>query len=190
MTNVKLSKEELKLVTDAELILTKNRIIGKVYELFGELSEEYKLLGRCLPPDVLTVSPKISKGENYLGLPWVMLDHPRAFSNTAVFAIRSFFWWGNYFSITLQLQERYKAAYQQPLANYLKEYPADWWICIADTPWEHHFQPGNYILYNENIDLEKLPFIKLAKKIPLQEWENSFRFFTATFKQYCEILSA
>jgi hypothetical protein len=189
MANVKLSKEELELVTDAELILTKNRIIAKVYELFGELSEEYKQLGQCLPREVLTVTPKISKGENYLGLPWVMLDYPRAFSNTDVFAIRSFFWWGNCFSITLQLQEKYKTVYQQPLINYLKKDPVDWWICIANDPWQHHFQPGNYILYNENIDLGKLSFIKLAKKIPLQEWDNSFRFFTAAFKQYCEILS-
>ena len=39
MANVKLSKDELELVTNAELILTKNRIIQKVYDLFGRQIE-------------------------------------------------------------------------------------------------------------------------------------------------------
>ncbi len=79
MANVKLSKDELELVTNAELILTKNRIIQKVYELFGELSIAYRELSKDLDEDLLHIPPKISKGENYLGLPWVMLDYPRNF---------------------------------------------------------------------------------------------------------------
>ena len=41
MANVKLSARELDLVNDAEFILTKNNIIAKVYELFGDLSSFY-----------------------------------------------------------------------------------------------------------------------------------------------------
>jgi hypothetical protein len=189
MANVKLSKEELELVTDANLILTKNRIIQKVYELFGELSEDYRQRSSAFPVDVITIAPKISKGENYLGLPWVMLDYPRKFSNTDVLAIRNFFWWGNYFSITLQLQGSYKQQYQRPIKKYLESTREEWWIGIAGEPWQHHFESDNYGVYSNKVDLEKLPFIKLAKKIPLQEWDNSFDFFTGTYNQFLEMLS-
>ena len=96
-TNVELSKNELELVINSEFILTKNRIIEKVYNLFGALSESYKntLLRHVntLPVEAFTTSPKIYKGENYLSLPYVMMDYPRVFLMDDIFAIRSFFWW-------------------------------------------------------------------------------------------------
>ena len=189
MTNVKLSKEEFDLVSDAGFILTKNRIIQKVYNLFGNLCDEYKQVSDDFPAEVLAVHPKISKGENYLGLPWVMLDYPRSFSNTNVFAIRSFFWWGNFFSITLQLQGSYKEKYGQQIQSFLASTSDEWWIGVAEDPWQHHFGKDNYIPSSAGIKIEEMPFIKLAKKIPLQQWDNSFDFFAGTFKQFTGILS-
>jgi len=136
MANVKLSKDELELVTNAELILTKNRIIQKVYDLFGELSEDYQQMSKGLDQGLLSISPKISKGENYLGLPWVMMDYPRIFSRTDVFAIRSFFWWGKFFSITLQLQGKYQQHFSAPLQQNLN---GNWWLFNSPYAWPHYF---------------------------------------------------
>ncbi len=186
MANVKLSKDELELVTNAELILTKNRIIQKVYDLFGELSEAYQQQCESLHEDLLHISPKISKGENYLGLPWVMLDYPRNFSQTDVFSIRSFFWWGKFFSITLQLQGKYQ---QQYAAQLQQRVNSDWWLCNSSNAWQHHFENDNYLLFDRRKDLQQLPFIKLAKKIPLQEWDNSSEFFNSSFSEITNLLS-
>ena len=101
---VQLSEEELQLVQNAEWLLTKNRIISKVYEMFGSLADEYRATivnKRGLAEDVLKPAPKIFKGENYQGLPYVMLDYPRSFGKEDTFAVRTMFWWGHYFSITL-----------------------------------------------------------------------------------------
>ncbi len=186
MANVKLSKDELELVTNAELILTKNRIIQKVYGLFGELSEEYQHLSKFLDPSLTQISPKISKGENYSGLPWVMLDYPRNFSRNDVFAIRSFFWWGKHFSITLQLQGKYQQQFASSLQQHINK---DWWIGIGADAWQHHFEMDNYRLFDERDNLSEFPFIKLAKKIPLHEWDNVFDFFTSNFAELMNILS-
>jgi hypothetical protein len=189
MTNVKLSIEELALVTNAELILTKNRIIQKVYELFGELSEEYKLRSSTFDETILSIPPKISKGENYLGLPWVMLDYPRKFSKTDVLAVRTFFWWGNFFSITLQLQGNYHQRFSNAVQTKLIK--DDWWVCSdSSDAWQHHFDPAYYIPFTSAAQLDKLPFIKLAKKIPLQQWDNSFRFLSNTYTEIAEALSS
>src|SRR5580658_8387468 len=103
--NVKLSKTEFELVTDTQVILTKSLVIGKVYTLFGMLASDFRLMAfeksGLLPLEVLSVSPKISRGEQYLQLPYVVLDYPRFYTRNDVLAIRCFFWWGNFFSITL-----------------------------------------------------------------------------------------
>ena len=167
MANVKLSQRELEIVTDPDFILTKNQVIAKVYTLFGELSEYYQTqAASCLPDEVKVLSPKISKGENYEGLTWVMLDYPRYFSADHVFAIRTYFWWGHFFSITLQLKGKYQQKIQ--ITN-LKSAMPDWFLCCNEDEWQHHFREDNYQpLHKFSVDeIEKLSFIKLAKKIPI-----------------------
>ena len=78
-----LSADELELVCNKDWILTKKIVIDKVYFLMGEVSQKMQ---QCvdhnksmLPAVVVESSPKISRGENYRGLPYVMLDYPRYF---------------------------------------------------------------------------------------------------------------
>jgi len=110
--NVKLSQKELKVMRNADFLLTKNEIMHKVQQMFGMLCKDYSLLlqanKQLLPEEVLQTTPKIYKGEQYRGLPYTMLDYPRYFSKENIFAIRNFFWWGNFFSITLHLSGEYK----------------------------------------------------------------------------------
>lgn len=190
MANVTLSYAEMKLVTNASFILTKNSIINKVYALFGELSNTFKNIAtqQYLPEEVLYTSPKIYRGENYEGLPWVMLDYPRYFKNEDFFAIRVFFWWGNFFSITLQLKGKYKTTFQNSFSNIGND---DWFLCLNENEWQHHFREDNYkpLALVSEIELNNLSFIKLAKKIPLTEWNNAEDFFLIYFKQLVKLTS-
>lgn len=196
-TNVELSKIELRLVNSSEFILTKNRIIEKVYILFGSLSENYKdiLAGfqPQLPLEIFKTSPKIYKGENYLQLPYVMMDYPRTFSKADVFAIRSFFWWGNYFSITLQLSGKYFQGFKNNIHNNLQSLNNNnFFIGVNDNAWHHHFETDNYQpLHKNDIDsIMQQPYLKLAAKIPLNEWNSSPKFFTENYTSLLELLKA
>ena len=81
------------------------------WRCLAELSGEYAGVGAGPAADSLEpASAKISKGEN-MGLPWVMLDYPRLFGQEDVLAIRTMFWWGHCFSVTLHLKGRYYGAY-------------------------------------------------------------------------------
>lgn len=195
-TNVELSKAELELVKSSEFILTKNSIIQKVYNLFGLLSEAYKPMlneyADALPGEVFSSSPKIYKGENYLSLPYVMMDYPRVFLKEDVFAIRNFFWWGNYFSITLQLSGRFLQAFKDVIELNLKEkLNEDYFVCINDEAWEHHFKHWNYKPLN-SVDLtEELmnkSFIKIAKKLSLSEWNNAEEFYRKNYADFLKII--
>lgn len=200
ITKVTLSPKELELVNNADWILTKNAVIQKVYLLFGELSEVYRAAldkqGLFTSEDLGTRSPKISKGEQYEGLPWVMLDYPRNFSGDHSFGIRSFFWWGNFCSITVQLSGRFQEKYAGAIEQYFQtqgvhtEKCKDWFIGIDSDAWKHHFRKDNYepIIQWQGGSLAALPFIKLAKKIPLHDWNQLDIFFEKTYAEILEML--
>src|SRR5258705_2608323 len=95
VTKIRLSKLEKEIIENKEWILTKHTIINKVYKLFGELNEIYKQVSaeeQVFPELYKNAGGKISRGENYEGLPYVMLDYPALFSKENIFAIRTLFW--------------------------------------------------------------------------------------------------
>jgi hypothetical protein len=168
---IQLSPAEMDLVSNADLLLTKNAIIDKVYLIFGDVAE---LVRGDLGP-----SPKISRGENYLGLPWVMLDYPRLFGKEDTLAIRVFFWWGNFFSITLHLKGTYQAQYAQSILDnlpLLEKY--GFHLCISNEEWRHEFTVDNYVPVQEigytmlKEILQTGSFCKLSVKISLDQWSR------------------
>lgn len=177
-----LSAEELKLVTDPQIILTKNAIIDKVYQLFGDLSMLIQVELKPLEKDLyaaMEAAPKISRGENYLGLPYVILDYPRYFRPHDIFAIRTMFWWGNFMSVTLHLKGNFREHYHQSIIEKLQQISEGGFFAgIGTDEWEHHFGDDNYLPVSlidkdEWIELYNARnFTKLALKFPLTEWEN------------------
>jgi hypothetical protein len=182
-TKIQLSKFEQDLVMNADWILTKNAIMEKMKVLLQEcLDLQIKLLNKqetLLPPEVFNTSPKIAKGENYKGLPWLLLDYPRHFNKENVFAIRTLFWWGRYFSITLHLSGHYKKLFAKKVNRAFESLRAQrFYCCVNANEWEHHFEEDNYKLlgqcneeeFHQIIDEKK--FIKLSIRIDLHEWQQ------------------
>lgn len=196
---IRLSKQEIQLVNNAAWILTKNGIIKKTQLLFGSL--EQQMTGYLndhadqLPAEALMIRSKISKGENYEGLPYLVLDCPRYFKGENIFAIRTMFWWGNFFSITLQLSGVYKNKFENKLPGSFDSLKKEkFFFCHNADQWEHHFEKTNYITFNklsrnklEKL-LEKNSFIKIAKKIPLKKWDKADKALFDSFKKIVEML--
>ena len=191
MSNVKLSDAELALACDANVLLTKNSIIHKVYDMFGSLSKTYteETVRRQLPGDILKSSPKISRGENYLGLPWVMLDYPRYFSGHNIFSIRTMFWWGNYFSQFIFLKGEFLP---ENIIERITEPSTgeQWFLCIGTDPWQHHFEATNMLgiatLTPQQINdqIRQCGFLKLGTKIPIERWESVENFMHTNFIKF------
>ncbi len=194
-TKVKLSANELALVTNSDIILTKNAIIGKVYTLFGQINVllDAMIQQSGLAQAVPVQPAKIARGENYLGLPWVMLDSIRYFKQDAGIGIRILFWWGHFCSVTLQLNGRYVAQYVPAMQHYFAQQATqDWYINVpSDNAWQHHFEPANYRPLHPALlnGMANQPFCKLAKKIPLEEWDNIEAFVLATCSQMLQLLT-
>jgi hypothetical protein len=192
-----LSPEEAALVTNSSWLITKQRIVGKVYGLFGMLSEKFGEIisgyGEYIDQEVLSIPPKIYKGEMYRQLPYVMLDHPRYFSQDDVFAIRNMFWWGNHFSIHLMLSGKYRDQFEPRLRSHINEGTLDqWYLGINEDPWEHHFEDDNYmpihILRNHPQELPKPTYLKIARLHPLEQWKDTYSFYISSYSQLLECL--
>lgn len=178
---LRFSPEEIRLITDPAWILTKNSIMEKVVRMMARLSEEYREIwdaARVLPvrglPALDPGSPKISRGENYNGLPWVMLDYPRIFGREDMLAIRTMFWWGHAFSVTLHLKGRYRAMLLPALVRDragLAE--AGFHVGVSEDEWRHEHVAGNYRPLRADADLEPaLDFLKLSARIGVEQWER------------------
>jgi len=192
-----LTPDEESLVENASWLLTKHRIIGKVYGVFGALSEVYSGIleeyAQYIPQEITTVSPKIYRGEHYRQLPYVMLDQPRYFKGNDTFAIRTFFWWGNNFSIHMLLAGKYKNMFEEKIISHLKEKSLDnWYFGISSEPWEHHFEKENYIpvpeLNKSKAAIHNSKYLKLGRHHPIAEWKGAYPFFTQSYNQLLESL--
>ncbi len=196
-SKIQLSAKETKQVCDTQWILTKHIIIQKVYEMFGLLNDLMKQklnnTGGFLPGEVKNKSGKISKGENYKGLPYLMLDVPPLFEKENILAIRIMFWWGNFFSITLHVKGKFKAKSDIYQSNFLYLKENNFFVCVNENEWEHHFEDSNFKSANSLSQYEfksacERSFIKIAKKIPLTEWDKAPEFLLKSFDEILQWL--
>lgn len=197
---IQLSPFEEQLVTDSGWLLTKNAVLEKIKLLLASLQDGQNDILKdakdALPAEVLIPSPKISRGENYLGLPWMVLDYPRYFNRDHLFAIRTMFWWGNFFSTTLLLSGTHKDRFIHRIAENWEVLRNDeFYISHNSSAWDHHFEKDNYTALQEMSEaqflqhLQSHPFIKLAKKISLKNWDTLDKDLLATFNRLIKIIS-
>jgi hypothetical protein len=191
---IRLSPTEMELLRNGDWILTKNGIMRKAWELLEIVKDSQEVIlkhsGQIFSRDFAISPGKISKGENYRGLPYLVLDNPRYFNRDHILAIRTMFWWGNFFSVTLHLCGQPKKMFSHSIIlsfPYLKH--EDFYVCVHESEWEHHFEAGNYLslsgMEKEEFEfiLETKPFLKLSKKIPLEKWDDAPEILAGIFGQ-------
>jgi hypothetical protein len=194
------SESEMELVCNADVILTKNIIMQKMRQLLAVVSNEMVSISSEYPTfsehlNLFNVPPKISRGENYLGLPYLILDYPRNFLHDNFFAVRSFFWWGNFFSSTLHLSGNHRTRLLNKIINnYEKLVHHNYYINNNIDPWQHHFQ-GNNVVLIKNLSVTEFKklcneneHLKFSSKWSLTEWNSAQQNFIESWKFFLSIL--
>jgi hypothetical protein len=180
-SKIQLSESELELACNAGIILTKNSIISKTIALLGSVEES--IAEQTDRGKLFSISPKISRGEYYEGLPYVVLDYPRYSKSPDLCFIRTMFWWGHFFSSTLQLSGNIKTKYIPAIeASFDILAEKEYYIGINTDPWQHHFEDNNYVPISTlsggafQAILMEQEHIKIAAKLPLLEWQHAAGF--------------
>lgn len=191
------SGQELNYLHDTHFLLTKRTITQQLEKLLAETQQELSVKLQeqqyLLLPGIQKTG-KISRGENYKGLPYLILDYPRLLSKEDVFAFRTMFWWGHFFSCTLHLQGKSMDLYRSALIDtlYRKKHP-DLYICVHTSPWEYHYEPDNYQLV-DNLSADKLNkllqnnFCKISRKASLDHYPRLREFTLNCLQEFLTFL--
>ncbi len=196
-TKVTLSDGELTMAADKNIILTKRAVIETASALFNSL---IPFINESFCHTISNIEklsssiPKITKGENYNGFPYVILDYPTVFEKENIFAIRTMFWWGNFISITLHLSGEYKKQFEKNILKTLNK-ENDFFIAISENEWQHHFEEDNYKKVSAINDgdlktIEENNFIKIALKYKLHHWNMMQSILPEGYKKINELLLA
>jgi hypothetical protein len=197
------TNEEIQAVLDSKFFYIKHSVTEKLLRLFGELEKTLTLSMKdyyFFSSEEIQVKEKgkIFRGENYRKLPYILLDCPRLFSTGTVFAFRSMFWWGKEFSFTLHLQGQAQELFRTKLTEQIQQLRgSDYFICVNSTPWEYHFEADNYqsldaFLNHESKQLNRLlienPFIKISRKLSIEQHADVVHYGNETFNQLMKML--
>lgn len=147
------------------------QIITHFGDIIATLKETSPIQAFPFPVGTDVSVGKISKGEQYQGLPYVIADFPRLFSQEAVFAYRIMFWWGHYFSLTWHLQGQILDQYWPAICNAfpLDQLPNDTVIAWDGNPWQHAVSAPYYQSIKQvTLPTERPPFVKLAIVLPFE----------------------
>ena len=198
--NSMLAAEELSILQNQDFLLAKQQVQEKLWRLLEEaqaaLKAEVAAASHLFPEGTELQSGKISKGEQYRGLPYMVLDFPKKFAQADIFTFRTMVWWGNECSCTLHLQGHSAQKWAPQLLENLWHHPQKdmVWLGVGDTPWEYHFGKENYqpLRYFNKSALQKHlfghPFIKLSQKLSLQEVAHLPSFSKQVFQAYIYLL--
>ena len=185
------------IIQSSEYILIKLSVMEKVKQLLTEFVPVIDdLIISRLPVEIqgVLMHAKISKGENYQQLPYMILDHPRFFNGENILALRTMFWWSKFVSITLHLSGTWLAQFRSKLADSYNE-ACKYMVCINTEQWHHHFGNDNYTaVASMNEDkwksiIQGADFVKIAIYFPLEKWESFPELLEQVYAEISEMLN-
>jgi hypothetical protein len=198
---VNITKKELHYLEDMDFLLARHEIYRKINQLLLETESGLKnfITSHAIPfpENIKFKAGKIAKGENYRLLPYLILDYPRQFHRSSIFALRTMFWWGHYFSVTLHLSGKALHQYRNALAEHASIlYGQHMYLYVnTEDPWQHHLDEQYYIPIEKlsearlRTKIQELPYIKLASTLELRKWDQLPNFTLSFFKQMLMALS-
>ncbi|NMM49257.1 hypothetical protein [Marinigracilibium pacificum] len=164
-----------------------NKLEGFLYNLQAEYEQILKTSQPLNIQGLSTNHKKISKGNNYKGLPYLVLDYPSIFDRENILTIRTMIWWGNFISINLLIKGSFLKNLKSTIKsknNFLSQKKL--YFCVDASPWNHDFSPGSYIsheLLTEDIfENHSINFIKLGKFCNVSDIDQWQEFCLTNFK--------
>lgn len=170
---MQLSSAELKLVQTTEYPLLKLAAMEKIKNML-QLTANELLLNSAFNRYIGQKQVKISAGENYLNLPYLVADVPKLTSATPHLHIRMLFWWGNYFAFQFFIDAK-QLTTNRLLANIAKAQGV--YVLLNDNIWHNNINDDCWKLTSDLADndyalLMGLNTIKCCGLHPIDDYET------------------
>lgn len=191
------SDDELRVINDTTFLQIKFSVSKKAIAVLADieqaLKEEIHSKAYQLPKTAFQKTGKISKGENYRGLPYFILDFPRLFTSQNTFAFRTMIRWGHEFSCTLHIAGDSLTLLNDDALRRISSAPG-LFFCVGPTPWEYHYLDSNYLLAEtlSVADIKKHisenQFIKISRYTSINEWNEFYPFSLSNFNSFLNLI--
>jgi hypothetical protein len=196
-TNLFITPEELETILNTDFFVKKESALLKISDCFAGLRDRLSQLAgqnkAFFPPGAVETVGKISRGERYCSLPYLVLDYPAVFARGGSFAFRTIFLWGRYFSFTVLISGEYYSKYRSrlPAINLLSG--KDFYLFTGADPYEHHFEEGNYQPVDKPAlqadSFKNRDFFKLARKLDLERSGEMQEYGVETYRLFLEAMN-
>lgn len=177
-----LNNDELNLIQTTWYPKLKKNATDKIKAQLFELGEELKEIKS-------NEGFKISLGENYLDLPYLVLDFPKIPGNNFSWVFRTLFWWGNYSAFEVIISKAIIQENEQEFWNLLLD--SDW-VLVSDQMWSNDIQSGDFKLKKElyGLQLNTLPgaYVKVMRVVPIKKPESLFEGAIGFYKLFLSFL--
>ncbi len=170
-----LTNHDLDLLHNSEFLLRKNRVMYDIVHYLGHtgnalmVEETMQWLFQQLP------SCKVTRGEQYKGLPYVVLDIPRLPSGDFA-ALRTVFWWGYGWNINLLVQGA--DIVQRWLADLNNREVGPVWVKCNDL-WDNDHRAGGYTEIKDKAALREylseageVKSLRLLRYLPIEDGKH------------------
>ena len=174
MSDLIFNDSELKIINDDVFLIKKEAITQKIIEYFNhisiELRNEFSKKALCEYWD-LSIAPKISRGEKYNSLPYIVLDYPSYFNKEDIFCFRIIFLWSKQFNCNLILKGLPLLKFESHIKEHEGALKKNKYILeYNSSPWEHEIgkrlhNSDNLINYSFK---KKEAYLKISKSLPLE----------------------
>jgi hypothetical protein len=161
----KLTKHELDFISDPIYMQMKQKLIRNFYDAMHGIGSW--LMAKYYPNRKLNF--KVTRGENYLDMPYVVLDTPQLSTQHMEQHLRIMLWWGHY--ISLQYFIRVDALTLEKL-NSLKHLP--YRVLITDNLFNNNLEDTDFIDLSALNKTQFTPnqLTKICCRVELSELEN------------------
>jgi len=183
---IQFDDKESDLLYNTEIFPLKRQVTQKIYVLFEQIktrlkdTEQHKQF--TFPSGTDNTTGKISQGENYLSFPWVILDFPKLFNKQDIFAFRTLFWFGHYFSFSLVLSGRSAEFYLAAILKNRNLISGRFlYFSTHEDPWQHGITEENSLLFDEIGDdylkkqVQEHGYLKITGRIDSTDGEEIYR---------------
>lgn len=197
MVDGRFSDEEIHLMSNQDIMLAKRQIMSKMADRFAQIESNFRqqIEGIDLPSGTLLKAGKISRGENYKGQPYMVLDYPRLFTANDVLNVRLLFWWGHYFTLSLHLAGQYWEQ-QKPKFTNRMNLPLRPGVRfqVTGSVWENDINAADFHYISDmdtpfhQTQIMQSSFIKIVDYLPLDGTLKLESFSIDTFNNFVSIL--
>lgn len=179
----KLNIDEFNLITDTWYPILKKGAIEKIKAQLG-------LLGSQMQENQPHWAYKISAGENYKNLPYLVLDFPKIGNKDFPFVFRTLFWWGK--PISCQLLVRTKLS-ENLFEDIKSRSNQNTLVLIGENLWENDFSSPSFKKLNELTQteisaLKSREYLKIVGIFEIKKPDNLFEEVIGFYTNYKSLL--